>query len=108
MEAIQYLTSTAFGQERKAMRIILPIGLLALFLTGCEEQTGPPSAAAPPTSEEPGELDDIVDVDALSRPGSGDYLGALSGAKQTAERLEDKIGDYNDDLEEEIDGLFDN
>ena len=85
--------------------MLLPIGLLVFALGACEEQTGPRTATTTPV-QDPELEDEDVDVDALRRPGSADYYGAVAGGKKSAERLKGKIDDYNDELENEIDDLF--
>lgn len=89
-----------------------PLGLLVLLsgsalitLAGCEKQLPARSAEAPPPVEDP-IGDDEIDTDALSRPGSGDYFRAVSGARGSAERLKDRIGDYNRQVEEQADEVF--
>jgi hypothetical protein len=82
--------------------LLLPITIALAAACGCEEQSRPVSAAA--TSQQDG---DEVDMDALRRPGTGDYYGALAGAKRTAENTVDKIDKYNEDLEKKMDELFD-
>ena len=82
--------------------LLLPLAFTLAAACGCEEQVRPESAAA--TSKQDG---DEVDTDALRRPGTGDYYGALAGAKRTAENTVDKIDKYNEDLEKKMDELFD-
>ncbi len=87
------------------MRTLLIPGTLILALLGaCEEQTGSVSVNAQPQGEVP--PSDEVDEDALRRPGTGDYYGAIAGAKRTAERTKDKIDDYQRQVEEQADDVF--
>lgn len=83
---------------------LLVIGCFSLFLWGCEEQSAPRTATAPTEVTEPD--DGEVDTDALRKPGTGDYYRAVAGAKGTAERLKDKIDDYNRQVEEQADDVF--
>ena len=85
------------------IRSLFPVLLLA-FAFGCEEQMAPTNTTAKPAAEP---VSDEVDTDALRRPGTGDYFGALAGAKRTAENTKDKIDEYNDDLDKKMDELFD-
>ncbi len=82
----------------------LSLTLLLALAYGCEEQMAPTSTSAKPATEP---LSDEVDTEALYRPGTGDYYGALAGAKRTAENTKDKIDKYNEDLEKKMDELFD-
>lgn len=81
--------------------------LSALFLgvsPGCEQQDRPVATSAPdlaPTGDEE------VDTNALRAPGTTGYYNALGGAKRTAERLTDKVDDYNRELDDKMDDLFD-
>lgn len=85
------------------MRILLlPITFALAAACGCEQQAQPVDSAATSQQES-----DEVDMDALRRPGTGDYYGALAGAKRTAENTIDKIDKYNEDLEKKMDELFD-
>ena len=81
--------------------------LSALFLGGavsCEQQDRPVAASAPdPVPQEDGE----VDTNALRAPGTTGYYNALGGAKRSAERLTDKVDDYNRELDDRMDDLFD-
>ena len=83
---------------------LLVIGCFGLFLLGCEQQASPRAATAPVAVTEPD--DGEVDTDALRKPGTGDYYRAVAGAKGTAERLKDKIDDYNRQVEEQADDVF--
>ena len=86
------------------MRTLLAtLAFLPLLAIGCEQQMKPASAAKPVQQEQ----GDEVDTDALRRPGTGDYYGALAGAKRSAENTVDKIDQYNEDLEKKMDELFD-
>ena len=84
--------------------LLLPMALNFALLGACEQQTGTASA-----NSEPPKVDtasDEVDEDALRRPGTGDYYGAVAGAKRTAERTKDKIDDYQRQVEEQADDVF--
>ena len=85
--------------------LLVPLTLLLGLTFGCEEQMAPTQAADTSASEK--SSSDEVDTDALYRPGTGDYYGALAGAKRTAENTVDKIDKYNDDLDKKMDELFD-
>jgi hypothetical protein len=85
---------------------LLIFACLAVFSWGCEQQSSPRAATAPVEVTEPD--DGEVDTEALRKPGTGDYYRAVAGAKGTAERLKDKIGDYNRQVEEQADDVFDN
>jgi hypothetical protein len=87
-------------------RPLLVIGCFALFLWGCEQQSSPRTATAPAEVAEPD--DGEIDTDALRKPGTGDYYRAVAGAKGTAERLKEKIDDYNRKVEEQADDVFNN
>lgn len=84
--------------------LLVPIALILASLCACEEQTGAVSANTQPPAVDP--ANDEVDEDALRRPGTGDYYGAIAGAKRTAERTKDKIDDYQRQVEEQADDVF--
>lgn len=76
-----------------------------VLCSSCEEQT--PYVKAPPVdAAEDANADDEVDTDALRRPGTGDYYGAVAGAKRSAERGVKKIEDYHKKIDEEVDDVF--
>ncbi len=84
------------------------IALLSLstlfFCPGCEQQDPPVVTSAP----DPAPVDDDeVDTNALRAPGTTGYYNALSGAKRSADRLNDKVDDYNRELDDRMDDLFD-
>jgi hypothetical protein len=85
----------------------LEIALLSFFslllLPGCEQQDRPVATSAPSPAPSG---DEEVDTNALRAPGTTGYYNALSGAKRTAERLNDKVDDYNRELDDKMDDLF--
>ena len=90
------------------MRIMLLAAFILPFAGfGCEKQMGPEPVATdgPAASTEP--ADGEVDTDALRSPGSAGYFGALKGSRDSAERLKGKIDDYNRQIEEQADEVFD-
>ena len=82
---------------------VLFLSSLVLF-PGCEQQD-PPVASSAPDPKPTG--DEEVDTDALRAPGTTGYYNALGGAKRSAERLNDKVDDYNRELDDRMDDLFD-
>ena len=84
--------------------IIVPTTLILALLGACEEQTGSVSAQSQPQAVT--SPSDEVDEEALRRPGTGDYYGAVAGAKRTAERTKEKIDDYQRQVEEQADDVF--
>lgn len=84
--------------------LLLPMALNLALLGACEQQTG--TASANPEPQKVDAASDEVDEDALRRPGTGDYYGAIAGAKRTAERTKDKIDDYQRQVEEQADDVF--
>ena len=82
------------------------IGFLACLLLGCEQQMPARTVQTTPEVTEDPREDGEVDTDALRRPGTTGYYEALSGAKGSAERLKDKIDDYNRQVEEQADDVF--
>ncbi len=88
------------------MRIpLLVVGLSGLLGWGCEEQVAPRTAESAPAVPKQA-ADEEVDTEALRKPGSADYFRAVAGAKGTAERLKDKIDDYNRQVEDQADDVF--
>jgi len=90
------------------MRIMLLAAFIVLVAGfGCEKQMGPEPVATeePATSGDP--VAGEVDTDALRSPGSAGYFGALKGSRDSAERLKDRIDDYNREIEEQADEVFD-
>ena len=75
-----------------------------LLLFGCEEQMAqdPPEAPAEAVATDGEE----VDTDALRTPGTTGYFNALKGSRDSAERLKDKVDDYNRQIEEQADEVF--
>lgn len=76
----------------------------ALMLPGCEEQMAqdPPEAPEEAVAADDGE----VDTDALRTPGTTGYYNALKSSRDSAERLKGKIDDYNRQVEEQADDVF--
>ena len=76
----------------------------ALMLSGCEEQMAQDLPEAP---EEAVAADgDEVDTDALRAPGTTGYFNALKSSRDSAERLKGKVDDYNRQVEEQADDVF--
>ena len=80
--------------------LLLPTALVLSILGACEEQTGSTQVSQPRQAEP------MSDEEALRRPGTGNYYSAVAGAKQTAERTKDKIDDYQKQVEEQADDVF--
>ena len=85
-------------------KIILFSAFSLILLPGCEQQDRPVATTAP--APDPGG-DEDVDTNALRAPGTTGYYNALSGAQRTAEGLNDKVDDYNRELDDRMDDLFD-
>tara|TARA_B100001059_G_C17654860_1_gene486392 strand:+ start:122 stop:400 length:279 start_codon:yes stop_codon:yes gene_type:complete len=85
-------------------KIVLFSAFSLILLPGCEQQDRPVATTAP--APDPGG-DEDVDTNALRAPGTTGYYNAVSGAKRTAEGLNDKVDDYNRELDDRMDDLFD-
>ena len=90
--------------KKTCFQIALLFTSWLLFSPGCEQQDRP-VVTAPPAPDPGGEEE--VDTNALRAPGTTGYYNALSGAKRTAEGLNDKVDDYNRELDDRMDDLFD-
>ncbi|HAW94651.1 MAG: hypothetical protein CMJ33_08310 [Phycisphaerae bacterium] len=87
-----------------SLKIAVLIISSLILCPGCEQQD-PPVATSAPDPKPTG--DEEVDTDALRAPGTTGYYNALGGAKRSAERLNDKVDDYNRELDDRMDDLFD-
>ena len=85
-------------------KIVLFSAFSLILLPGCEQQDRPVATTAP--APDPGGEEE-VDTNALRAPGTTGYYNALSGAQRTAEGLNDKVDDYNRELDDRMDDLFD-
>ena len=90
--------------KNSCVQIVLLSGLFLGGAVCCEQQDRPVATSAPDPA--PGG-DGEVDTNALRAPGTTGYYNALGAAKRTAEGLNDKVDDYNRELDDRMDDLFD-